>query len=515
VPAVRGAEGPMIQVAGGAMLPAGAGRPEPAPSPFVHMPGRYRTLLAGFFVAYLLAVATVSFFTRSGSALIVLALGLFIALRLVPLLAWRREYGWFHPLVFGILVTALELLRSFTLYAWGLDRHVALPGHDADQLGALVAYELLLSSFGLVAYYIGYWLFPVPPLAKVRFTRPPSMGWKAVGAVVFSGLVLLYFLRAQGGLVNHLMSWGQGRAVSLAGEGYWLPLMSTGALSCLIWLAVQPNAIRSPLLWACMTASAAVLYLYNGSRTAVVYLLIIGLIAWMLAARRIAYTRVLLAAVMGLFLIGALGEVRKSTWTGTLSWTGAVEVGFGETMRRVVTGELVERNTTSRGSLPVLARVPDEVPLVYGNTYLAVLALPVPRKLWPGKPGLVDGRVGRTFFGYNYGIPIGPVAEAVWNFHVPGVFIVFLLFGVLHRWMARAFVQHAASPAVYPVYAILLWMLASPTSMGLVATVTHVVPILGLLLLFGGIRKAQRRTVRWGVPGVPAPLPASPALTRR
>lgn len=474
--------------------------PDPA-GPFLRMSPAQRALLLAGFAAYLVAVSVCAAFGQGGSALVVFALTGFVALRVAPLVFWKRGYGWFHPLVFGLLFNALELLRNFPMYAWGIEWHRALPEYGRDRLNLLVAEELALWSLGLLAYYTGYFLLPNPRVPRLRPGPGRNVGTKALAAVGVTGLVMAVFLQRQGGLLAHMVSWGVGRHQALSGTGVWAPLFNLAGAACLLWVAASPSSIGSPAFWGASVVALAVQYLYSGSRSSVIYLLIMGLICWMMSARRLVYARVLVAGVVALVLIGALGDLRTSTFSGKVDWSAVTNLDVGQTLGDVTTGELVSRSTTGRASLAVLARVPNEVGLLKGSSYTAALAFPVPRSLWPDKPGLIDGRVGATFFGIAYGIPLQAVGEAYWNFDVAGVFLVFLLFGVFHRWMARFMDRSGGTAAAVAVYATVMWMMGQPNSMGLVGTVLLVLPIVVLAYAFGMLPLSLR--------GRAAPAPAT------
>lgn len=78
----------------------------------------------------------------------------------------------------------------------------------------------------------------------------------------------------------------------------------------------------------------------------------------------------------------------------------------------------------------------------YGSTYLALLTLPVPRFLWPEKPGLADHVIAMSTSARPYdveGRAISYIAESYINFGYLGVLLVPLGLGLLlTRWHAHA-----------------------------------------------------------------------------
>jgi len=109
--------------------------------------------------------------------------------------------------------------------------------------------------------------------------------------------------------------------------------------------------------------------------------------------------------------------------------------------------------------MPVVAKVPEEVDLLYGRSYVGPLLFFVPRALWPEKPRGVGAMNSEFIFGrpYSGGIPTGPVGEAYWNFHIPGVAAIFFLYGIFHRWLARFLVRYADVPVAWVLYALTLF----------------------------------------------------------
>lgn len=135
---------------------------------------------------------------------------------------------------------------------------------------------------------------------------------------------------------------------------------------------------------------------------------------------------------------------------------------------------------------PILARVPNEIGLLYGRSYLTLATIPVPRAWWPEKPRSTGVEVGQVFLNTIAPVPPDAIAEAYWNFHVPGVIVLFFLFGVFHRWMAVFFQRNASQKALLPVYAFTILAL-SPTVLAIVQWLQVMSSFLVLFFLFGVI----------------------------
>ena len=494
--------------AAGAELPA-----PPPPSPFVPISRGYRALILGAAAAVLTGVLLLTLFTGGrSSALVVVSVVVYVTVLLLPVLFYRASFGWFHPVVFSSLLTLAGLLRKAPTYVWGITSHTALPTHTPSQLTDLLAYQLWLATLGVLSYYAAFFFLPAPRAPTLQFPtlRTGPTRFKVGVAVAISLVAFMVYTSQQGGLISHLLSWGQGRRVALAGEYYWLPVISLGALACLIWLAREPKIVRNPAFIASFLVALPPVFLMTGSRSTLLNLFAAGMMAWMIRRRRVPLVRLAVAALAGLILLTVLGEFRRSMVRGQVDWSILTNVDPTKAFEQVTRGELARRASSESAVLPILARVPDEVDLIYGRSYLALLTLPVPRSFWPKKPMLVYAEVGKVFFGVPWGMPPGPIGEAYWNFHIPGVIIVYLLFGVFHAWLARVVRRYPDEPALLLCYTTVLIFFSSPGSPSIVSVSMVLLPIVGMLWLFGGIRFGRRAASRPRL-GAPAwqPRPAA------
>jgi Na+-transporting NADH:ubiquinone oxidoreductase subunit NqrB len=89
------------------------------------------------------------------------------------------------------------------------------------------------------------------------------------------------------------------------------------------------------------------------------------------------------------------------------------------------------------------------------------------------------------------GVPATGVGEAYWNFHVPGVLLVFFLFGVLHKWLAAVFTAYGHRPTMILLYALIMWYAHDPSSEAAVAVLFAIIPLLVLAGLFGALRRGR------------------------
>lgn len=419
------------------------------------------------------------------------ALAVNFGLLLVPIIFYRPSYGWFHPLIFGAFFAFLHHLRRVDVYISGLQWHAALPGWSTDSLTLLLAQDLGLQSLALLAFYGGFWLSPSLGIPPLQFHQPRRLGAKVLATVLFSAGVFGAYMQTRGGVVNHVLSWGAGRNQALAGGFYWQFFTQMGQIACLSWLTMDRRAIANPMFWGCAGVSLGMTFLAGGSRSSVIYVMIMGILAWLLRERKMALTPILGMAVLGLFIMGVLGAFRASTFEGEINWNvlrGAMPgAGTGDTAIGASLAEVSERSSVFAGVFPILALVPDQVDFLHGSSYMALLTLPIPRALWAGKPGLIAGRVGETFFNTPVGMPPGAVGEAYWNFGLPGILIVFVLFGIFTRWFADVFANYTHKPAAVVPYIITLFMLPDPSGITIIAWLMMLVPTFIFMMAIGAI----------------------------
>ena len=155
-----------------------------------------------------------------------------------------------------------------------------------------------------------------------------------------------------------------------------------------------------------------------------------------------------------IFIFGLLGKLRGSS----LYNAGVVDI---ELMTEFNLQSAADSTTKDRarlnevsGQIAVMHAVPDSVPHLYGTSYVSALACFVPRTIWPNKPRGGGAHVGAMIYSEmsstsdytGAGYPLGGAAEAYWNFGVPGVMLVYVLFGLLRRIVTDSFLRRPGDP---------------------------------------------------------------------
>jgi hypothetical protein len=452
--------------------------------------GFERGLLVVTFAAFFVAVVMVQAYTGEEPSTRLLAmLAIYLLLLALPFLVVDQEYSWLHPVVFASVIAFITLIRHFPAYAWGLDSHQVL-GQDHAQLQSLLAFELFLTALGLLSYYVAFALSRASYVPKWRFSQPRLIRSKVIATVLCATAVTTFYVWERGGLAAHFLNWQFGRHEELSGTFYFIMVASVGLEASLIWWALDEKASRSVLFWACAVVSLGVSFVLNGSRANLIHTPVLVIMIQALRRKKLPYGRMFVAGTIVLIAIADLGEFRRALWEGEVR-SGSTTVSPPVESMLNAWQEITDRATTSSGSLPVFSEVPDRIDYLYGTSYLAVLALPVPRSWWDHKPRMIGGEVGELFFRVSSGVPITPVAEAYWNFGVGGVLLVFAVFGVFHRWLLQFYDRFHSEPAVMLIYAITLMQL-TPSSPGVVDCLMRLIPIVALLWVFGAVSTYRR-----------------------
>jgi CDP-diglyceride synthetase len=189
-------------------------------SPFIHMHLLYRVGIVVLYIVVLLTIVVNLEVSSKSPAFTFLCLALVVnfAVVLLPVAFYKPHYGWFHPLVYLSIGYLAFHARSFATYLNGIGQHRALPTWSADDITMLIAYALALGALGNVAYFFGFFLGPEFRVPKIRFSHTSRFSVKAVVIVACTMVVFLLYMRSEGGLTAHLMSWQSGRHETMKGR---------------------------------------------------------------------------------------------------------------------------------------------------------------------------------------------------------------------------------------------------------------------------------------------------------
>lgn len=425
---------------------------EAAGSPFValHWPLR-TTILATVLVVqvvlpFLAVIVHGSTQPLAGTRMLLHAVGVFLVL--LPLIFYRSEYGVLHPLIFPALYGFAKGVFKGAMYGVGmlfdgdiLDAplwHEALAGMAQREIAIASVRYSMMSILALVTYYLAFFCGPRIPVPRLRQVTPRYVSVKMGAVVTLAVTVAMAYIVAQGGITQHMASWILGRYRAMEFHGPVIVLIKSGSVALFVWYVFGRRVLWNPFFGLSAFALVPALFLSTGSRSAIIYPFMLLLMVWMIRHRRLPTVRAVGLAAVAFVLFGVLGLVRSSVYgSGDVDFTAIQEFDLG------VAVEYARHEAEGRGAqdagVGVVGSVPKDVPFLYGESYLGALLFFVPRAVWPDKPRGIGAIYVSEVYGQgedSYGIPVGPVGEAYWNFDLPGVVLIFFLYGIFHRWLA-------------------------------------------------------------------------------
>lgn len=415
--------------------------------------------------------------------------------------------GWLHPLTYlPLLGIAGQITRGFDslllpvavfwepLAQAGV--HPILSGWSQLLIGQARVELASLTLLAGVCYLIGFAVFR-PHAARYQWREPSSVPLKTSLLFLVIGLFFMWFLQSRGGLVAHIASFAMGRARSLGDVGHLLVFFGFTPFLLLTWYAYRKDAVRNPVFILLFGLALSMQFLATGSRSSTIYPLIFLMTLWIAHNRKLPKLSLLLAAPLILLAVGLLGDIRRSGnyRADTVDFSAVTDFQLAEALESTMES-LAYRSSDGSAALTTVARVPNDVGLLWGETYLAALLFFVPNALWQDKPRGVGAHVSAIIYGHHYGQsgvykgggnPVGAVPEAYWNFHVPGVILIFVLFGAFQHWLVNFFVKNRQSSAALLFFLITLFVLRAPGTGPLVAYL-HTIILWGAAMVAFGLR---------------------------
>lgn len=478
-------------------------------NPFIPISRPWRRALVAYFLVYMVATPVLQEIALpSPTPVAGVRLGaelLYQCLLFLPILFYRPWMGWLHPLVFptvytlanSLVKTPGELLAPLGIGLLPREPQLQmnlLPWYSEEVVAAADLRLHGIRILALLAYYAGFFLLarrraqapapavgpPVPP-ARVRAVAVTVAVAALVGVVVF--------LATRGGLQAHLVSyWGGGRGASATTGGLGIAVVGLDVcvVALLLWYALVPGVQRNPVFVVALAVTLPTVFLVTGSRSDLFYSLVLFVVIWMLRHRKVPTGRAAVLAALVLLLLAPMGDFRRTvTRSGQVDWGMLVDLK-GAVQR---TNSEIAMRASRGGALPLMVRVPNEVGFLNGRSYVGGLLFFVPRIVWKSKPNGAAFYNSTLILGRGaYGAPIPPEAEAFWNFDVPGLIVVYLLFGAFHRYLAGLFGRRGHDPVVWVPYVLALFYVV-PSSLLL----TTGARVLGASILMLGVMGAWKR----------------------
>jgi hypothetical protein len=463
---------------------------------------------------------------ETGFAVAIIAKLVYDLLLVAPLIVLARHpSGILHPIIIAVVLwpvlTSLpNLIDNFGGYSGLLSGqplappfYRALAWRDAETAWLDTAKYNMLQVLSLLSLYAGFALAPPRRAPKLQFLAELDtrrLRTILISIILVNFVAVAVFIQLRGGLIEHIADLSYGRFRALAGFGPILALFDIGFLSLVLWICYRPQDARNPWFVILLPAVAAQEFVVAGSRSSALLVFVLVGLGWTLAARKIPWRLGLILLPVAFLSFGALNIIR----TAGLTNTTAVEAVQNSDLQDVLDRSQKEfdiRQSVS-GTVPVVADAMRTTGPMWGYTYVGAVFAMVPRAIWEDKPRGPGSLYAQYFLGETEegaAVPIGPVSEAFWNFHIPGVIVLFLLYGALLRLAYD--IYSANSRNGFVVTSFLLFATTFGVSTDQLVAIQQTVITVGLLLVIVFLTYPSAFRGARGRSGQPAAVqPAAP-----
>ncbi len=416
-----------------------------------------------------------------------------------------RSYAIVEPygIIFLIYYIGIPLKLTWLIYAKDTAEAAnALGGHSLS----FVIGPACLTTVSIFAICCGYCIGKRIPI-RTRLTGFKEKAWNrntvlAICGVLSTVSAIVFFVYAQRQGVDlsdsetistkrieYTNSGAEGTLGRGSSLGYyrWAVSYSQIALYVLVAWVLKLKRFRVGFYLLAFVPPLAVAFampIITSSRTPLVYFMVeCFVIAYclkrdILSSRWITIQAAVFALVVVVFL--GVGAVRKGE---DLSEGAITPFSLFETM--VQRSYLADIAKTAA----IYDAVPGDVPYMYGKSYIAFLATPVPRTWWPMKPAIGLGPyIGEHVFHKKYtGIPPGMLGEAYVNFGAFGAILIPFIYGLFAGSSFATLSGYLNTRVGALVYAsffrIYVGVIGMDVSAAVVQLVKELIPILAIIWL--------------------------------
>lgn len=489
------------------------------PSPFLRIQPGWRFVIVAFIVLYEWLFPTIAALGSSDATDLflprVLTQLVYVLLLCFPLIFYRREYGFLHPLILPTLFTVLKAVGELLPYTVIDPLQFPLFNFDVSSLSPAVSLQALshhelawtrldyeaVQCLALVCLYAGYFSLRRIRPSTIRFNPPRHLGPICFGATMACALIGFVFIAARGGLTSYIVALRGGRHANLLGAGQFLVFARFAVLPVLVWFAYRPRSFLNPWWLIALAAGTLTGIVVTGSRSTFIIPLVVLLFLGWRKARRVLIVPSLLLVTLAIVVVGAFGAIRQDYGSTTVNTSVLSTSALGANVSHA-RAEFAKRNA-EESSLAGFAGARNG--LLWGRSYVGAVSFLIPRAIWPQKPfngGAYNDGVnfqGRPIGAYNqgatHGIPLSAISEAYWNFSLPGVIVVFFLLGVFFRWLS-AFVWRNAESVAALVAAVWISINFVGSSLSFVDTSRDIIFLAVLYYALGILRPRSSSRVQ-------------------
>lgn len=402
-----------------------------------------------------------------------------LMISVVVMRAYRKGFDVFEPInllaaIQGIAYVARSIYFAAGNYEW-------MEGFTRVDGPYYLSLALAVALAGVLAFYMGYlsplgvhvgWRLPAfRDHINIRRLKAMALIYLVIGLLAFALLLV-----QSGGISLQWTDISRKRA----GESEYLRtaayLLSAAAL---LRLMAFVKGHRTRFLWLSM-ALASVVPFVTSSRS--------NLILWGFAfAVVIHYTRrrftvrdLLIVLPVFLSIYSVMAGLRLISKRSDIA-LGDV-VGVAATLDKLLGGrDLGDINTLAHIVRVVQQQVVD---LQWGQTFIVFLTRPIPRAIWPNKPVNLGGFVAEVIYHRSGGgIPPSFMGELFLNFHVPGVILGMLLFGVVCRAAYEYLRRDPGNPYVVASYGLFVFVTLKLLISDIAIAMTHVMTLVAFFAI--------------------------------
>jgi len=294
----------------------------------------------------------------------------------------------------------------------------------------------VLFTLGYIAFYLGYFCKkkdkkPRLMVKNYNDDRKPE-GWLVVLWFVLYALCLASML-SRGVNLRYIFSLGSEGSKVSSDESSGLLFLSNFALSLLpLWLMIMTRPFKMSIKIG-ITVLLVIYLLVRNGRWLILILLLAPICYKYIKAKKAPKVRnIVLLGLLALIIFAYMQTVRSGLATGR----GSVLSGWGEeglTIETLLSPFDSDLTTYTTFYGEVMA-YPENAPYVWGQTFIYVFILAIPRAIWPGKPDnpirdLTENALGAQ--ARANGRAVANIGEAYMNFGAIGVIAVMFLFGYI------------------------------------------------------------------------------------
>ena len=460
--------------------------PHSPPMSLLPITPRHRTMVVLFGGVSLLVVLALAIDAPSpSSAVAATAYVLKGALLLAPL-ALIRDGQWLHPLIFvGVWSFVFQAMPEGSLVISGIPFHPGLLGASAQTVSESVDIKLAMDCLAIIAIYFGFYLASGAPVLRLSHPAPQAIAPKLLIFTAVSVLGLMVLVDAAGGLWTLALQRGVAtdqRVLATIGGGHWHVMAAMVGPAVLVAGALMRRPLQSAVFWLALGVALASKFIVTGSRGGTLALAVLLFLIFAVRKGRIQTGRTLTFVVLVLGVIGVMTEFRRQSSRLESVSEFQYEGGAYDLLNQAI-GVFGQYSSSGNSDFPIYALVPHATPLLLGQSYLAVLAAPIPRALWPGKPMGIGRKAANTFVSFKKGgVPPSAAGEAFWNFHVVGVLVVFVTWGAFLRLLWKS-VGANPMPGIIVIYIVTIYSL-EPHTTAAIKSLQMIVPAWAALMFF-------------------------------